>query len=247
MPEISRLKTTGHPAGPGPLVSCLAVVEGRPAFAPWLLWNFAKQDHSSRELVVVDGSPEPMQVDDPRVRVVTVPPRTSVAAKRNVAVREAGGSVVAWFDDDDWQHPRRLSILLRELGAGAKLAGAREGWFVDPVSGRVRHYSTSSGVIFNGLAVLRDEVRDVAFDERKRKSADTPWVRAVVTKVGPKVAVVREVLSLWLCHQVNLSNPVNRYTFPDSLETVRDRVGDDDWADTQEHIDALVSRLTKRP
>src|SRR4051794_9670806 len=64
-----------------PLVSCLCVTEGRVQFWPWLWWNFIKQDHPRRELVIVDSSPEPIAVDDPRVRVVTATPGTSVAVK----------------------------------------------------------------------------------------------------------------------------------------------------------------------
>ena len=63
-----------------PLVSCLCVTEGRPAFMPWLLWCFDRQQWPHRELVIVDSSPQPFQAggrDD--VRVVTAPPGTPTA------------------------------------------------------------------------------------------------------------------------------------------------------------------------
>lgn len=246
MPDIPASETRGRHAPVGDvhrssLVSCLAVVESRPGFVPWLLWNFEKQDHEHRELVVVDSSPEPLATRDPRVRVLAVPPRTSVAAKRNLALREARGDVVAWFDDDDWQHPRRLSILVRQLAAGAMIAGTCESWFVEPLGGRVRGYSSHAGVIFNGLAAARPIAVGVSFDERKRRAADTPWTRELIMVAGARVALVREVLSLWLCHQNNLSNPVARHTFPERLDVVRLRVGKNDWGDTDDHLARLIS------
>lgn len=91
------------------LASCLCVTESRAAFAEWLIWNFDKQDYAERELVVVDSSPGGSVYEGlPKVRVVRAPPGTNVPAKRNLALDAARGGFVAWFDDDDWQHPRRL-------------------------------------------------------------------------------------------------------------------------------------------
>lgn len=228
---------------PGPLVSCLCVTESRPEFWPWLWWGFAKQDYEPRELVVVDSSPDPLVADEPRVRVVAAVPGTSVAAKRNIALRSARGSVLAWFDDDDWQHPRRLTLLVGALACGAVLAGSIESWFVEPSSRSARRYCSQAGVIFNGLAVTTATVDSVRFDEGKHRAADTSWVRAVSSRAGDAVTVVPEVLSFWLCHRRNLSNPAARYTFAERLDVVRARVGAADWGDTDEHLDRLVARL----
>ena len=205
-----------------PLVSCLCVTEARPDLWPWLWWSFAKQDYENRELVVVDSSPVPLVTDDPRVRVVTAAPGTSVAVKRNIALRRAHGSVVAWFDDDDWQHPRRLSLLVDALASGAALAGATQSWFVQASDRTARRYHSQAGVIFNGLAATTASIGEVRFDEHKRRAADTPWVRSLTAGANGTVAVVPEVLSLWLCHRRNLSNPATKYVFPEALDRVRD-------------------------
>ncbi len=121
-----------HSALSEPLVSCLCVTEGRRAFMPWLLWCFDRQTWPRRELVIVDSSLEPFQVagrDD--LRVVTAPPGSGVASKRNLALREAAGDFIAWFDDDDWQHPDRLAWLVEALHDGAPYTGSSRGWFVD--------------------------------------------------------------------------------------------------------------------
>jgi hypothetical protein len=56
---------------------------------------------------------------------------------------------------------------------------------------------------------------------------------------------VPHVLSWWLCHRRNLSNPVMKYTFPRPLDVVRAGIGDRDWGDTDDHLTALVSRLCR--
>jgi glycosyltransferase involved in cell wall biosynthesis len=227
----------------GPLVSCLCVTESRPEFWPWLWWGFAKQDHEQRELVVVDSSPCPLVSDDPRVRVVPAVPGTSVAVKRNLALREARGSVVAWFDDDDWQHPRRLSLLVAALSSGASVAGSLRSWFVHAGDRTARGYDARLGVIFNGLAATRAAIGELRFDEHKRRAADTSWVQALTRGGAGAPAVVPEVLTWWLCHRRNLSNPAAKYSFPEPLARVRQQIGTADWADTDDHLERLVNRL----
>jgi glycosyltransferase involved in cell wall biosynthesis len=244
VPAVRHAFSATSDGAESPLVSCLCVTEGRAQFWPWLWWNFTKQDHARRELVIVDSSPEPIAAGDPRVRVVTAAPGASVAAKRNLAVRAARGRLVAWFDDDDWQHPRRLSILVRALASGGRLAGATESWFVDPVGRRARAYRSQLDVIFNGLAVPLADLAGLPFDEPKLRAADTSWVRELSRRAGEGVVAVPEVLSWWLCHRRNLSNPVTKYIFPQALDVVRARIGEPDWADTDDHLAALVYRLS---
>lgn len=235
------MTASAGPGPDGPLVSCLCVTESRAEFWPWLWWSFTKQDWAHRELVVVDSSPVPVDVDDPRVRVVAAAPGSSVASKRNLALQAACGSVVAWCDDDDWQHPRRLSLLVAALASGADVAGSTYSWFVHADRRAARRYDSHRGVVFNGLGTTAAAAARVPFDESKRRAADTSWVRALTA--SGRVSVVPEVLSWWLCHRRNLSNPAAKYSFPEPLERVRDQVGADDWADTDDHLARLRQRL----
>jgi glycosyltransferase involved in cell wall biosynthesis len=223
-------------------VSCLCVTEDRRAFLPWLLWNYRKQDHPARELVIVDSSHEPLAPPDPSVRVVRCAPGTSVARKRNLAVEAARGALIAWFDDDDWQHPRRLSILAAALGDDGALAGPSRSWFIDLRHGRARPYEARRRVIFNGLAARRAALGAVRFDERRPRAADTAWVTAV-RRSGMRV--VPQVLSCWLCHDANVSNPASRYRFPHPLADVRQAVGAADWGDTDRELSRLRSRRAR--
>jgi glycosyltransferase involved in cell wall biosynthesis len=231
------------PGEPG-LVSCLCVTEDRPSFLPWLLWNYRKQDHQARELVVVDSSSDPpAAVDEPGVTVVRCPPGTNVARKRNLAVAAAQGSVITWFDDDDWQHPRKLSLLSAALAGDGVLAGPRRSWFVDLQRGRARPHDGRRSVIFNGLGVRRSALAGVSFDEGRARAADTAWVASVrrQTRCIPKV--VPEILSFWLCHAANISNPATRYLFPHALSDVGRAVGAADWRETEAELARLRTRL----
>jgi hypothetical protein len=226
------------------LVSCLCVTEDRPAFLPWLYWNFRKQDYTARELVLVDSSREPLTPPgDCAVTVVRCAPRTSVGRKRNLAVEAARGELITWFDDDDWQHPRKLSILATALEGDGVLAGSRRSWFIDVQRGRARPHDAQRSLIFNGLGVRRAALAGVRFDERRARAADTAWAASLRRQTRCAPRVVPHVLSCWLCHAENISNPARRYVFPHGLSAVSEALGSDDWGDTDEELARLRSRL----
>ena len=231
-----------------PLFSCLCVTEDRPAFLEWLLWNYDKQDLVSRELVVVDSSWEPWPLPAREdMRVVRCSHGATVAHKRNLAVDAARGRLVTWFDDDDWQHPSKLSVLAAALEGPAEVAGPTRSWFVDVARARAREYRLPRGVLFNGLGVRREALRLLRFDERQVRGADTQWLRVLQERVGQRPAKLDEVLSLWLSHRDNLSNPATRLAFPHPLDVVRTAIGAAAWGDTDERLGALRARLGPAP
>ncbi len=232
----------------GELASCLCVTENRPAFLPWLLWNYLKQDFGGRELVIVDSSKEPAAIPDcTGVTIVRCPPGTGVARKRNIAVDASRGDVLTWFDDDDWQHPSKLLILVAALRTDGVLAGPSSSWFVELNTGRARPHTAHRNVIFNGLAVRRAAVDGIRFDERRARAADTAWLASIRRKARCVPAVVPQVLTFWLCHRANISNPAKRYVYTHPLGAVREAVGPVAWGDTDDALAELRSRLGFRP
>lgn len=233
-----------------PLVSCLCVTEGRAAFMPWLLWCFDRQRWPHRELVVVDSSPQPLQLADRAdVRVVAAPTRTSVAAKRNLALGAARGEVVAWFDDDDWQHPDRLACLVAALGSGAPYAGSRQSWFVDLAQATCEPYrGWRDHIIFNSAGFRREAVLPLRFPEHVQRASDTRWMQQVAALPGgPPAVIARDDLFFWLCHERNLSNPAASRRCAQPLAALRQAVGPEAWADTDEALAALRDRLRDEP
>jgi hypothetical protein len=226
-----------------PLVSCLCVTQDRPAFMPWLLWGYARQTWARKELVIVDSSREPCTLEVPEgVRVVRARPGARVAEKRNVALDEARGDAIAWFDDDDWQHPRRLEVLLEMLGAGAPAAGPCEAWFVDLWTKRCNRYGGSQ-VIFNGAVFEREFALTQRFDPERLRGSDTLWLRALAARNGSTWSRFPKPLFLWLVHESNLSNPRSRRACRNPTSELATRVGEDAWAGTELELERLRERL----
>ena len=224
-----------------PLFSCLCVTENRPAFMPWLLWNYDRQTWSQRELVIVDSSPQSFTSDRPDVRVISAPPGTNVATKRNIALRTAQGEFITWFDDDDWQHPEKLALLAQALhDEKIVYAGARHGWFVDLATGHcARHRGTAHQPLFNSAGFRREAVRSLRFPEKLQKATDTRWLQLLRRRHPGRVALLdREDLFFWLCHDDNLSNPARKRRFPQGLDVLKVIIGDT-WGDTQVRLTAL--------
>src|SRR5690606_37828266 len=99
------------------------------------------------------------------VRVVSAG-ENSIAAKRNLALARANGDYVAWFDDDDWQHPERLATLMRAMSPSVDVVGAKRGLFVDLGGRGFAECSTTLWPIFNGALFRRDAVAGAKFDVR---------------------------------------------------------------------------------
>lgn len=109
-----------------PLVSCVMVTCGRPAFVAQSVRYFLAQDYAERELVIVyeDEADLPAPFPDvaagaPAIRTRRVTPGMSLGAKRNLGVTEASGDVIAQWDDDDWYAPARLRRQLEPILRGA--------------------------------------------------------------------------------------------------------------------------------
>ena len=233
--------------GDAPLVSCLCVTEGRAAFMPWLLWGFERQTWPHKELVVVDSSAVPWTgapAEGRVVRIVTAAPGTNVPTKRNLALQAARGRYVAWFDDDDWQHPDRLARIGRALSAGADVAGSASAFFVDLFTRESYRYSGRGRIIFNAAGFVAEAARAVRFDERVSKASDVAWMDTVIARAPGRVSVFdRDMHTFWLCHDGNLSNPRGRVPLCFPIALVRDRVGVAAWGDTDEQLRTLESRV----
>jgi hypothetical protein len=220
---------------------------------PWLLWGFDRQTWKRRELVVVDSSDPPVVLPKrPDVRVLHVPPGTSLGKKRNLALETARGEVVAWFDDDDWQHPKRLSRLvplLREYATklGASFIGPSHSYFLDVRGHRCERYHMVRYAIFNGSVYYTAMVRHARFPEDLLRTEDTRWISTLLRKrQGAAIIDEHPSLFLWLSHAVNVTNANHVRKLPlEANELVR-TLGSA-WADTPQRLAELQNRLAVRP
>ena len=231
-----------------PSVSCLCVTEKRSPFMPWLLWCFDRQKWAERELVIVDSSPEPVKLPARGdIRVIIAAPGTNVAQKRNLALQAAHGEIITWFDDDDWQHPEKLTWLIEALQNGAVFAGNCKGWFVNLINDRCTQYKAPrQQIIFNSAGFWREAVLPHHFQENLWKASDTRWMRQLTTQYnGEKAIIKRGPLFFWLCHHKNLCNPAWKRSFSQSLANLKELIGPVAWADTDDALEALRMRLYK--
>ncbi len=105
-----------------PLVSCIMPTRNRRLFVGQALRYFSRQDYPARELIVVDDGEDPVRdvvPDDSCVRYIRLDRPHSIGQKRNIAAREARGTLIAHWDDDDWYGPAYLSTsVTRWLACG---------------------------------------------------------------------------------------------------------------------------------
>ena len=220
------------------LFSCLCVTEDRPAFLPWLLWNFEKQTHPHCELVVVDSSVEPIKELLPgHVTYHRAEHGASVGAKRNIAVDLCQGEAFTWMDDDDWQHPDKCAALTAALEQGHDMVGSSSAFFLDLFSLKTSRYSGK--VIFNSLGVRADVARKIRFPEHVRKGSDTKWMKKLIDAGVRTRSLDRADLFFWLCHGTNISNPSNQTRCIDSSAPLEKALGVAAWQETRQRLRQL--------
>lgn len=151
------------PAPAPPLVTAIMPTADRRAHVASSLAYFARQDHPSCELLVLDDGDdrvEDLVPADPRIRYVGLDERLVLGEKRNRACELARGEIIVHWDDDDWQDPRRISYQVAQLERhGASLCGPGSMLYFDPVARRAWLYEYSatrrSWIAGNGLCYRR--------------------------------------------------------------------------------------------
>jgi len=183
-------------------IVCCCVTSDRPGFMPWLRWNFEKQTHKDKELLVVDSF-------------------AGISAKRNECLDRADGDAIAWMDDDDWQAPNRLELLAGELMPGVDMVGTHYGAWIN-LQKRIMIEHRSPMMIFNSCLVRMDAAKLVRFDESKSIAEDTKWMRELLAK--SKTVTIPDRLHAWICHESNTCNPASSICW-DKAESVHDILG----------------------
>lgn len=227
-----------------PLISCLCVTENRPEFIPWLLWNFRRQKYADKELVIVDSSERPYKPSrSSNIRVVHAP-GLNIPAKRNLALQEAGGELIAWFDDDDWYHPERLKVLTELINDETPVAGPKIAWFVNLFTLKAKIFVQRRGVLASGLLARKHIAASVPFPEQVERGSDLDWLDEVQKRY--RVAETWGVPSFFLCHDRNAGNQVASHrNFNQGLDDIISAVTCA-WQETTGQIEALRGRVLER-
>jgi len=108
-----------------PLVSVIIPTYNHAALLEKALQSVAAQTFQDWEAIVIDNQSTDRTKDvvesmrDPRIRYVAFSNRGVIAASRNLGIRMAAGSVIAFLDSDDLWYPTKLSVCVEFIEHGA--------------------------------------------------------------------------------------------------------------------------------
>jgi glycosyltransferase involved in cell wall biosynthesis len=223
-------------------IVCCCATEDRPEFIPWLVWNFQKQTHADKELLIIDtGETAWSRVGlegIPGIKVIHREHGMRLPTKANLAVGLADGDAIAFMDDDDWQAPNRLELLAGKLTPGVDMVGTHCGAWIN-LRKRVIVEHRSPMMIFNSCLVRANAAKSVQFDESILKTSDTKWMRELLAK--SKSMMIPDRLHAWVCHESNICNPVDSRRW-DKARDVQDVLG----SETTYALRSISERLENR-
>lgn len=225
-------------------VSVLTVTN-RPTFWPFLRRQIAKQRHVPNLQHVVIATFEPPRDTFEGTVWEIVDEETPIGTMRNLAMDKAEGDYATFIDDDDWQHPEKLSdlaTLIYDTERPVTGFGVR-GWFMDLWRRKVGHFS-GADVLFANAIFKVDQVRSTRFDSRPRAS-DTRWMAQLELRFGPlKGSASLEPPAIWIQHGQNTTDrsAVDYRTDPADLF-----IDDSTWTIEDDYeLDELEGRLRRQ-
>jgi hypothetical protein len=210
-------------------VSCLCV-SNRPEFLAWVIWNFDKQQyHGDKELVIVGADlPVPR-----REGIRYIGSSGNIPRKRNIAQAHARYNTATWFDDDDWQHPDKLSLVAMNAKHGT-IIGCLNSFFVT-IDLVVNKYC-GNRFLFNSVGFPSHA--PPVFNESKDKGSDSAWVVELMEKNENHI-LSNELMFFWLAHERNISNPKVDIGGNSNIEAVKKAVGAKNWGETNKWLQLM--------
>jgi glycosyltransferase involved in cell wall biosynthesis len=224
------------------LVSCLMVTRPSLERLPLVqrgIESYMRQVYRRTELVIaLDDGPEEAAdrlkqyvaaLGRTDVRVVRAPHPTSLGALRNFAMSQASGDLLAVWDDDDIQHPRRLDEQVRALVAsgaiGVFLSEALH-FFVDTNELYWTNYKNSVQKCLPGTGVVSRSVaaRYPETGPRCARGEDTEFCLQLMAE--GKVLLVEDAahLYIYVTHGQNTSGDEHHRMLARSLGVSRGRL-----------------------
>jgi len=224
--------------GNQPLVSILGLTENRPAFMPWFLWNTRKQTYENTEVVLV-GAESDRWLPSGCVEVLRTPDGTSIGAKRNLALRSAGGKYVVWFDDDDWQHPERVqrTVDYLEEHPNVGIAGWGKGAFVNLQEMNWNPYKGIKQPIHSISGFRTEEALRFSYIEKHCIGSDTRYMDIALRKCRHQLLDDPHLISFWLRHGRNWTHKDKKSKINLSLKELKTTIGVAAWGDTDRWLE----------
>lgn len=210
--EVLALMGHAPPALSPLLVSCIMPTFNRRPFIPLTLQCFRSQTYPRKELIVVDDGPDPVGdlLDGVAgVRYLRMRQRMTIGAKRNLACREAGGKIIAHWDDDDWYAPPRLERQIEALTSGADMTGLASNCMLHLATGEFwritshLHKRMFVGDIHGGTIVYKKDLLKGFLYPEANLAEDAALVRRAIGQKKKIVRVEEDGLFVYTRHARN--------------------------------------------
>lgn len=221
------------------LISCLCVTEDRENFIPWLLWNYNKQTWKNKELIIIDSSKNPLIIQErDDIKVIYTEYKSKLGFKRNMALNNANGKYVAWFDDDDWQHPERLTQLINSIN-NKLYSGPHYGYFIDLLNKNYTEIKSYEKPFFNGSLFLTEYLKSIGFDNSLHGIEALNLMNNIDKNNGK---IIDDIVFFWISHNTNIENPRHRWLMDKPINNLIDKI-DNGWGNTSEQLKLLSDKV----
>lgn len=196
------------------------------------LAQLERQSFRDFEAVIVDGGRRSLPTPSyPNVRYFRVDSGTTVGDRRNIAVENARGELVAHFDDDDFYHRDYLAELVAwwDKSQPIDLGGMSQFYHYDVF--RKRGWQTNlwnCGHPYGATFCYRKSTwRRLGGFESFQRGEDQEFYLAVEREGGRCVAAQRPDLFVYLRHGKNVSGPYEPIYHPQWTAATRAIMGEE--------------------
>lgn len=211
------------------LVSVVIPTYNHAHFLGRALQSVTSQSYSRWEALVIDNHSHDntdevvASFGDTRIRIFKIHNNGVIAASRNLGIREAKGSLIAFLDSDDLWYPAKLERCVKRLDDGCDLVCHGEHWLGDGRDRKVfygpERRATYAALLFDGncmstsaIVVRREHLKAV---DGFREDTDIVtaedydlWLRLARRRV--RIGFLPEILGEFRIHSGNESRAVLR-------------------------------------
>jgi glycosyltransferase involved in cell wall biosynthesis len=197
------------------IVSAIIPSLNRPQLVSQAVKSALAQTMESIEVIVVIDGPDPAtiielnQIEDSRLRVIQLPTNIGPAGARNMGVKEAKGTWIAFLDDDDLWLPQKLQLQLElanksnyglPIVSSRFLANTSKGEFIWPTklpspTESIAEYLFIRNSLFLGEAFVvtptiftrKELLEQIPFNQNLPRHEDLDWL--IQASLNPDVGL----------------------------------------------------------
>jgi glycosyltransferase involved in cell wall biosynthesis len=217
---------------PQPLISIIIPTYNHAHLISRAIGSLIEQTYPHWEAIIINNFSEDNTVEviesfqDPRIILINFRNNGSIAASRNLGVRQAKGEIIAFLDSDDYWYPPKLELSLNELiRSNADFCVNSEMIFINdreikPIFSGSPHELNYSHLLFVGniistssVVVKKSVLENVGLfnEDKKYVTAEDYdlWLR--IAQKNYKMTSVKDIMGGHLEHTNNNSSAVDRH------------------------------------